>query len=206
MGPAVTALWIRCDDPPGYEPWSVHGLTLPFLADDNPLPTLAHAGATVIDFTEPPARLAHVAAYVENLELVERYGFRLFVTLFSGPTDFGILAFAPRERLAEGQAALALERAAGPLAAAVWGALLATAPAGSQVSGELWLQTAELLHRAAEDARAAIPDSRVGERLATWAIACAEVCTGRAGEAIGRAPLKSGRGRAEAGRRTEERA
>lgn len=202
LGRVATALWIRSEDPPGYGPWSTHGTALPFLRSDNPLTALFDAGVTVVDFTEPPQRLARVAAYVENLELVERQGFRLFVALSSGSADFGILAFAPRDRQASGNTALALEFAAGPLAAVVWGALLASAAAGAPVSAESWMRTVELMHRAAEDASAAIPDRRVGERIAAWAAACAETCAERAGAAVGRSPSKPIRGGALAERRT----
>jgi len=202
LGRANTALWIRCDDPPGYESWSTHASPLPFLRHDNPLPALFRPWAPVVDLTSPPTSLARVAAHVENMELVERQGFRLFVALSSGSVVFGILAFAPRGQHADESGVAALELSAGLLAAVVWGALLAAAPAGSPLSGESWLQAAALLHRTAEEARAALPDRIVGERLGAWAAACAETCTERAGLAVGRVSRKPRRASAETGNRT----
>lgn len=205
LGPAVPALWIRCDDPPGYESWSTHGSPLPFLHDDNPLPALFRSWAPVVDLTKPPTSLARVAAYVENLELVERQGFRLFVALSSGAGMFGILALAPRGSQQDDAAALTLELAAGPLSAVIWGALLAAAPEDSSISGESWLQAATLLHRTAEEAGTALPDRSVGDRLATWATASAEICTERAGLAVGRVSRKPRPAGTEPGGRSEVR-
>jgi hypothetical protein len=205
LGHVASALWIRCDDPPGYEPWSTHGSPLPFLHHDNPLPGLFHPWAPVVDLTKPPASLARVAAYVENIELVERQGFRLFVALSSGAGVFGIVAFAPREQHTDPSSVAALELSAGPLAAVVWGALLAALPEESPISGESWLQAAALLHRTAEETRATMPDGSVRERLAAWATVCAVTCTERAGVAVGRTPLKPQRGSAETRHRTEVR-
>jgi hypothetical protein len=205
LGHAAAALWIRCDDPPGYEPWSTSGSPLPFLHHDNPLPGLFRPWAPVLDLTKPPASLARVAAYVENLELVERQGFRLFVALSSGSDVFGILAFAPRGQHADDSGALALELSAGPLAAVIWGALLAATPGDAPISGASWLQAAALLHRAAEEARAALPDRGAGERLAAWATACAGTCTERAGLAVGRVSLRPRPAGTEPGNRTEVR-
>ena len=205
LGHVASALWIRSEAPPGYEPWSTYGSSLPFLHQDNPIPGLFRPWAPVVDLTKPPASLARVAAYVENLELVERQGFRLFVALSSSSGMFGILAFAPRGSQTDDSAALALDLSAGPLAAVIWGALLAATPPNSPVSAESWLQAAALLHRTAEEARAASPDRSVGERLAAWAVACAEICTERAGVAVGRGPLKPRLGGVETGGRTEVR-
>ena len=205
LGYAGSALWIRCDDPPGYEPWSTHASPLPFLRLDNPLPGLFHPWAPVVDLTRPPESLARMAAYVENFELVERQGFRLFVALSSGSGMFGILAFAPRGARTDDSAALALELSAGPLAAVIWGALLAATVEDPSISGESWLQAAALLHRTADEARAALPDRSAGERLAAWASACAETCTERAGLAVGRVSRRPRHAVAEPGDRTEVR-
>ena len=205
LGPAAPALWIRSDDPPGFAPWSTHGSPLPFLPEDNPLPAVLRASSAVVDFTRPPESLARVAAYVENLELVERQGFRLFVALPCGPDVFGILAFAPRGSRSDSSTALTLEFSAGPLAAVIWGALLAAAPANVSVSGESWLQAAALLHRAAAEARATLPDRGAGERLGVWATACAETCTERGGLAVGRASRRPRLPGAEIENRTEVR-
>ncbi len=205
LGRAASALWIRCDAPPGYEPWSTHGSPLPFLHHDNPLPGLFRPWASVVDLTKPPESLARVAAYVENLELVERQGFRLFVALSSGSGIFGILALAPRGQHTNESGVATLESSAGPLAAVIWGALFAATPEDSPVSGESWLQAAALLHRTADEARATLPDRIVGERIGAWAAACAETCTERAGLAVGRVSRTPRRAGAEPGNRTEAR-
>jgi hypothetical protein len=205
LGRATPALWIQSDDPPGFEPWSGLDSPLPFLRRDNPLPRLFRPWAPVVDLTTPPGSLVRVSAYVENLDLVEHQGFRLFVALSSGSDTFGVLAFVPRASRAAPSGALTLELSAGPLSAAVWGALLAASPEDSPVSGESWLQTAALLHRTAEEARSALPDGGVGERLATWASASAEVCTVRAGRAVGRVPVRPRTGSTETSTRTEAR-
>lgn len=202
---ASSALWIRCDDPPGYEPWSTHDSPLPFLHLDNPLPDLFRPWAPVVDLTTPPASIARMAAYVENFELVERQGFRLFVALSSGPEMFGIVAFAPRGLRTDDSAARALELSARPLAAVIWGALLTATAEESSISAESWLRAAALLHRTAEETRAALPDRSVGERLAAWATACAETSTERAGLAVGRVSLRPRRAGAEPGNPTEVR-
>jgi putative PEP-CTERM system histidine kinase len=124
MGRTAVALWLL--DPSGERmiPVSESG-TLPLLERDNPLRRVLTGEDSILDLSRPPARLSDLPPYVENQELIERLGFRLFVPLRVGGEELGILALAPRERALPADVEGLLSNLGAQLSNVVWGMRLA---------------------------------------------------------------------------------
>jgi len=124
--PAV-ALWVRIADG-RYAPWTTEATELPILEAANPLLTALGTGRRVLDLSTPPSQIELLPAYVENLDLVEGLGFRVFLPLRSGLRNFGLLALAPLAGEAGATEAMRADLYAGEIAVLVWGGLVAWCP------------------------------------------------------------------------------
>ena len=145
------AIWVRREDGSAYDPWTSGSPELPPLASTNPLPRALAGDRHFLDLTEPPERLALIPTYVENIDLVEGRGFRLFAGLRSGEETFAILGVAPRTRLGDAALALGLELLTGEVSVLVWGSLIAwTDPRETPRAGDprFFQEAAALVRRA----------------------------------------------------------
>lgn len=96
FGPTGVALWLRRGDASGtLQPVLLDGMTLPLLGPGNPIHRSLREAAGMIEFQSRPRRLEDLPPLVENLDLIDAKGFRVFIQLRTRGQDLGVLALAP---------------------------------------------------------------------------------------------------------------
>jgi hypothetical protein len=119
LGRTGMALWVL--DPPGgsLRPVSLAEAKLPALGEQNPLRRACREAKHVLDLSDPPSRVDQLPIFAENVDLIERLGFRIFVRLVDHGTELGLLGLAPRERHLESEDSLFVERIGDALSTAL---------------------------------------------------------------------------------------
>jgi len=103
VGTRHVILWTVADD----------GACLPALAEHVAYPPLPEGNALrvalyrrngrYLDFTRPPQRLADLRPYVENLDLIEKFGLNVFVSLRAAQREVGLLGVGLKPGAVESQ-------------------------------------------------------------------------------------------------------
>lgn len=94
FGPTGTAFWWAAHPEAPAEPFHAGALLLPTLAVENPLRRRAAREEEVFQLVHPAQRLEELPLVVENHDLIERHGFRVFGSAKIGDS-LGILGMAP---------------------------------------------------------------------------------------------------------------
>jgi signal transduction histidine kinase len=125
LGRAGVALWLT--DPAGDQmlPVGEADRGLPPLAVKNPLVAAVRGESRVLNLSRPPDRLSGLPPYVENQELVDRLGFKVFVGLRVGDEALGMLGLAPKGQHLGSETEATLENLGAQLSNVVWGMTLA---------------------------------------------------------------------------------
>jgi hypothetical protein len=122
---ARAVLWLR--DPDGSEILREIGghAAVPALHPANPLRGAGGSEAggeepQIIDLSRPPTRVRQLALYVENLDLIDTLGVRVFVPLRMGTEELGMLGLDPRSRPVGSDAKAFLQNLGAQLSNLLW--------------------------------------------------------------------------------------
>jgi hypothetical protein len=94
LGPTGTVFWWASGPEQPAAAYSAGGIRVPELAPENPLRRRAARQPEVLELSLPTQRLEELPLVVENHDLIERSGFRVFGSVQVGPS-VGILGLAP---------------------------------------------------------------------------------------------------------------
>jgi len=125
IGRSAVVLWLAEPSGERFAPVASEGRSYPALERNNPLLTALREGNGVLNLGKPPSRLAQLPPFVENQELVDRLGFRLFVALRAGGEELGLLGLSPKSKHLGPESFGLLENLGAQLSNVVWGMTLA---------------------------------------------------------------------------------
>lgn len=95
LGPTGVGLWVRARGGDRMEAVEETGLALPPLDPDNPLRRALDQGGPLLQFDHRARRLEDLPPIVENLDLIEGKGFRIFLSIRANREELGVLGIAP---------------------------------------------------------------------------------------------------------------
>jgi hypothetical protein len=117
---ARAVLWVR--DPDGSEMLRPAGgsTAVPALHPANPLREGSGPDPQILDLSRPPTRVRQLPLYVENLDLIDTLGVRIFVPLRIGAEELGMLGLDPRSGPVGSDAKAFLQNLGAQLANTLW--------------------------------------------------------------------------------------